>query len=75
MRKGTRVGINTAVHLLLDCSGSMTPNIRLASTVCHAVASALETIGINVAITAFPASHDPASTEQKTVGRLVRHGQ
>jgi len=75
MRKGTRVGINTAVHLLLDCSGSMTPNIRLASTVCHAVASALETVGINVAITAFPASHDPASTEQKTVGRLVRHGQ
>ncbi|RXF78000.1 VWA domain-containing protein [Desulfovibrio sp. DS-1] len=75
MRKGTRVGINTAVHLLLDCSGSMTPNIRLASTACHAVASALETIGINVAITAFPASHDPASTEQKTVGRLVRHGQ
>ncbi|NHZ47542.1 cobaltochelatase CobT-related protein, partial [Nitratidesulfovibrio liaohensis] len=75
MRKGTRVGINTAVHLLLDCSGSMTPNIRLASTACHAVASALETVGINVAITAFPASHDPASTEQKTVGRLVRHGQ
>lgn len=75
MRKGTRVGINTAVHLLLDCSGSMTPNIRLASTACHAVASALETIGINVAITAFPARHDPASTEQKTVGRLVRHGQ
>ncbi|WP_353115404.1 VWA domain-containing protein [Nitratidesulfovibrio sp.] len=75
MRKGTRVGINTAVHLLLDCSGSMTTSIRLASTACHAVASALETIGINVAITAFPASHDPASTEQKTVGRLVRHGQ
>ena len=75
IRKGTRVGINTAVHLLLDCSGSMTPNIRLASTACHAVASALETVGINVAITAFPASHDPASTEQKTVGRLVRHGQ
>ncbi len=75
MRKGTRVGINTAVHLLLDCSGSMTPNIRLACTACHAVASALETIGINVAITAFPASHDPASTEQKTVGRLVQHGQ
>ncbi|MEG6507267.1 cobaltochelatase CobT-related protein [Nitratidesulfovibrio sp. 1201_IL3209] len=75
MRKGTRVGINTAVHLLLDCSGSMTPNIRLASTACHAVASALETVSINVAITAFPASHDPASTEQKTVGRLVRHGQ
>ncbi|MDR3045343.1 MAG: VWA domain-containing protein [Desulfovibrio sp.] len=75
MRKGTRVGINTAVHLLLDCSGSMTTSIRLASTACHAVASALETIGINVAITAFPASHDPVSTEQKTVGRLVRHGQ
>ena len=55
-RSGERVGINTAVHILLDCSGSMRRRIKLTTQVCHAVATALDSVdGINVGVTAFPA--------------------
>jgi len=55
-RAGRKVGINTAVHILLDCSGSMRRRIKLTTQVCHAVAKALDAIdGINVAVTVFPA--------------------
>ncbi|SOB58977.1 von Willebrand factor, type A [Pseudodesulfovibrio profundus] len=55
-RDGQRVGINTAVHILLDCSGSMRRRIKLTTQVCYAVAAALDAIdGINVGVTAFPA--------------------
>ena len=49
-------GLNTAVHILLDVSGSMHEKIVLARQACYAVAKSLNGIrGINPAVTAFPA--------------------
>ncbi len=73
LRREEVSGINTAVHILLDISGSMYRRIHLATSACYAVASALSGIpGINVGVTAFP-----ATTPNDTPGvcPLVRHGQ
>ena len=43
LRKGEKAGVNTAVHILLDASGSMNGKpIALAVKACFAVASALQ---------------------------------
>jgi cobalamin biosynthesis protein CobT len=57
LRKGERIGVNTAVHILLDTSGSMEgTRIQLAGKACYATVSALYGIrGISVGVTAFPA--------------------
>ncbi|NCD34831.1 MAG: VWA domain-containing protein [Spartobacteria bacterium] len=73
-RNQHRQGIDTAVHVLLDCSGSMVRRIHLACTACYAVGKALESMGINVAITAFPAEQLPDGS-YTTIAPLVRHGQ
>ena len=66
-------GIHTAVHILLDISGSMYGRISLATSACYAVASALSGIpGINVGVTAFPAD---TPDNVPAVCPLVRHGQ
>lgn len=56
LRKGEHIGVNTAVHILLDASGSMSgAAMTLASQACFAVASALHGIkGISIGVTAFP---------------------
>ena len=72
--KAERVGIDTAVHILLDCSGSMVRRIRLACCSCYAVASALEASKINVAVTAFPSSQLPNGS-YSTVSPVITHGQ
>jgi Mg-chelatase subunit ChlD len=69
-----RPGINTAVHILMDCSGSMRKRIHLASQATYAVAKALDHTGINIGVTAFPATY------QKQIGwasvrPLIRHGE
>jgi Mg-chelatase subunit ChlD len=58
MRKGKRQGMNTAVHILLDSSGSMQgAAIVLACKACFAVALSLDAIhGVGVAVTSFPGS-------------------
>lgn len=65
-------GLNTAVHILLDVSGSMAgAPINLANRACFAVAKALGHIrGVNPAVTAFPAT---AGTN--SVFPIMRHGQ
>ena len=65
-------GLNTAVHILLDVSGSMSgAPIYLARQACFAVAKALENIrGVNPAVTAFPALAGTSS-----VFPILRHGQ
>lgn len=73
-RNQHRQGIDTAVHVLLDCSGSMVRKIRLACTSCYALGKALEAMGINVAVTAFPADQQPDGS-YTTVAPMVRHGQ
>jgi len=72
--KTERTGIDTAVHILLDCSGSMVRRIRLACCSCYAVASALEASKINVAVTAFPSSQLPNGS-YSTVSPVITHGQ
>ena len=72
--KSERVGIDTAVHILLDCSGSMVRRIHLACQACYAVASALEASRINVAVTAFPGAQLPNGS-YTTVSSIIRHGQ
>jgi cobalamin biosynthesis protein CobT len=71
---GQKTAMSTAVHMLLDSSGSMSgAPIRLTSQACYAVATALERIkGVNVAVSAFPAgtAHDDI-----TVAPLIEHGQ
>lgn len=79
-RAGRRVGINTAVHILLDCSGSMRRRIKLTTQVCHAVATALDVIdGINVAVTAFPAGTPTDGGNENdrapTVCPILGHGE
>ncbi|WP_365854391.1 VWA domain-containing protein [Desulfovibrio sp.] len=71
-REAEQAGLNTAVHILLDVSGSMSGvPIVLARQACFAVAKALEHIcGVNPAVTAFPAM---ASTS--SVFPIMRHGQ
>lgn len=71
-RESVQLGLNTAVHILLDCSGSMSgPPIKLACQSCYAVAKALEGIkGVNPAVTVFP-----AISRVSAVFPLVRHGE
>ena len=72
-QKGSvQLGLNTAVHILLDVSGSMAgAPINLANRACYAVATALGRIrGVNPAVTAFP-----ATTVTNSVFPIMRHGQ
>lgn len=57
VRKEEDENPNTAIHLLVDRSGSMRDRISMALDAAMALAVALERIeGCNVAVTAFPAS-------------------
>ena len=71
-KESQQQGINTAVHILLDVSGSMAgAPINLANQACFAVAKSLGHIrGVNPAVTAFPAT---AGTN--SVFSIMRHGQ
>lgn len=72
-KEGTHTGLDTAVHVLLDASGSMMGEpMRLASLACYAVGKALEHAkGISVGITAFPAF----SAQSEAVYPIMEHGQ
>lgn len=56
VKHGEKQGINTAIHILLDASGSMRgKKMYLASHACYALASALYNIkDVSIAVTAFP---------------------
>ena len=71
-KESEQQGLNTAVHVLLDVSGSMAgAPINLANRACFAVATALSQIrGVNPAVTAFP-----ATTATNSVFPIMRHGQ
>ena len=71
-KESVQLGLNTAVHILLDVSGSMAgAPINLANRACYAVATALSHIrGVNPAVTAFP-----ATTVTNSVFPIMRHGQ
>lgn len=75
MRQGEKQAINTAVHILLDCSSSMSERIQLATNVCQTVAKSLESVGVSIGVTAFPGDADRANSQFCTVAPIVRHGQ
>ena len=71
-------GISTAVHILMDCSGSMRRRIGLASQISHTVVSALNSInGVNVGVSAFPAirAQGGENYDEPTVAPILNHGQ
>ncbi len=78
-RRASRSAPNTALHLLVDLSGSMgnrtasgQPAFQVALESALAVSLALESIpGVSVAVTAFPGQHG----DDGRVTRLVQHGQ
>ena len=70
-----RKAMNTAVHILMDCSGSMRKRMELTSASCFALAKALGSIqGINVGVTAFPANIHDESCGVAGVYPVVAHG-
>lgn len=73
LKRGEKRQTSTAVHLLVDCSGSMSGHrMELASRACYAVALALcQCRGVNVAVTAFPGSDSTGVT----VAPILRHGE
>ena len=74
LRHQEKQDINTLVHVLLDCSGSMRSRMPLACQACYAIASSLNKInGIRLGITAFPADTVPDS--KFSVYPLLRHDQ
>jgi cobalamin biosynthesis protein CobT len=73
-RLAEKKSIDTAVHILMDCSSSMEGCMSLANAACFSVASALRRIrGVNVGVTAFPGFWD--HEEPCTVAPILKHGQ
>ncbi len=72
---GEKKAVNTAVHILMDCSGSMRKRMDLTSESCFALAKALGSIqGINIGVTAFPANTLGESSDLAAVYPVVAHG-
>lgn len=75
IRHEEKKAMNTAVHILMDCSGSMRKRMELTSEACFALAGALGSIkGINIGVTAFPANTQGRSSDLAGVCPLVAHG-
>lgn len=72
-RESMKRGVNTAVHILLDASGSMDgERLSIARQACFALGKVLsEMKDVNPAITVFPAN----SENDNSVYPLMRHGQ
>ena len=75
VKNGFRESPDTAVHILLDSSGSMNDSgLMLANAVCYAVGKALQGIsGVNLGITAFPGAN--RAKRGATVAPVLRHGE
>ena len=74
-RKGEKLTLNTALHILFDTSASMRLDdaISLASKACYGVAHSLSKIqGINVGVSAFPVDNKDV---KNGVLPLVKHGE
>ncbi len=74
-RSQPKPAINTAVHLILDASGSMHKRMTLAGQACLALAQALEQAGVSVGITAFRGRDGGKLHGEPLVIPLLRHGE
>ncbi len=77
LKHGHKNSLSTAVHLLLDCSGSMDGSkMELACKATYGVALALEHCqGVNVGVTAFPATVTGNQKSTTAVFPMLKHGQ
>jgi hypothetical protein len=68
-RTGTRVALNTAVHILIDTSDSMKDFIELTSLTTFSICQSLSQIpGINVGATTFPSDN----IYRKSINRSIK---
>jgi hypothetical protein len=79
-QQNMRTGLNAAIHLLIDTSGSMSSLIDLASLTAYSLCDALAGVpGVNVAATAFPGSfirnHGGSIENWATVAPILKHGR
>lgn len=79
-RSGARIGLDTAVHLLIDVSSSMYRLINFVSASAYCLCDALIKVpGLNLAATAFPGAPISRSRGQaqswETVSPILKHGQ
>jgi nitric oxide reductase activation protein len=79
-RSSRTIGLDTAVHVLVDISGSMKEKINLASQSTYSICEALSKVpGVNVAATAFPGSpiqsEEPVYSYDTTVAPILKQGE
>ena len=79
-RQGARIGHNTAIHLLIDASGSMTGSINLVSLAAYSLCRSLsEMPGINVGASVFPGQQTRKTKGRdkcwETISPILSHGQ
>ncbi len=76
---GKRVGLNTAVHLLIDASGSMSLQMNFVCLIAYALVKSLaETPGINVGASVFPVGpilNGQIQQSWNSVATVLDHGQ
>ncbi|UQZ88027.1 hypothetical protein C4J81_01855 [Deltaproteobacteria bacterium Smac51] len=79
-RSGVRVGLDTAIHLLIDASGSMRCQIDLVSMAAYSLCRSLsEARGINIGASIFPGNFIPGRNGNPkswdTISPVLRHGE
>lgn len=76
-REGEHRDVNTAVHIMIDMSGSMDGNSSLgAKKAAYAFAKACASIkGVNVGVSVFNNAWSVGGKESRSVQTLVKHGE
>lgn len=76
-REGEHRDVNTAVHIMIDMSGSMDGNSSLgAKKAAYAFAKACASIkGVNVGVSVFNNAWSVGGKESRRVQTLVKHGE
>jgi len=79
-RHELKQGVNSNIHILLDCSGSMRNQIDLATETCFSMANSLSKInGVKVAVSAFPADSGNSKAARNgvcdTIFPLLKYGE
>ncbi|UQZ90621.1 hypothetical protein C4J81_15960 [Deltaproteobacteria bacterium Smac51] len=79
-RSGLRIGLDSAVHLLIDASGSMGGQMTFVSATAYSLCSALSKVpGLSLGATVFPGRPTRRYKERElsweTVSPILSHGQ
>ena len=75
-RSAIRIGLDSAVHLLIDVSGSMAGQMKFVSATAYCLSEALAKVpGLSLGATAFPGGPIGRGKSWETVSPILRHGQ